>query len=89
MEISGIKLNKIGKNIMDIKLRTLELLNLKEEFYKQAENYFDDDEKNIVFSKIKSHQKYIATTKAKINNPSTSNEEIVKIYSEVINKYFT
>lgn len=78
---------------MNIKERILELLKSLEQFYNQSVNYLDDSEKKIYLPKIREHQHYINQTNEKVNgiSPSTEKgiEELVRVHSEMLNKYFS
>ena len=75
------------------KERILQLLNSLEQFYNQSIGFLDDSEKKTYLPKISEHQLYIRRTIEKVNgiNPSTEKgiEDLVKIHSEILNKYFS
>jgi hypothetical protein len=74
---------------MNIKERILELLHSLEQLYSKVESCLDDSEKDKYLPKIREHQDFISRTTVRINTSELSIEELVRIHSEILNKYFS
>jgi len=72
--------------------RIEELLKILELFYDEVESSLDDEEKKLYLSKIDVHRAFIKERAEllKTINPKKGNglEELVKIHSDILNKYF-
>ena len=72
--------------------RIEELLKILELFYNEVESSLDDDEKIIYLSKISTHRAFIKERAQVLRtlNPKREKDaaELVKIHSDILNKYF-
>jgi hypothetical protein len=72
--------------------RIEELLKILELFYDEVESSLDDEEKKIYLTKIGLHRAFIKERAEllKTINPTMGKgtEELVKIHSDILNKYF-
>jgi len=73
--------------------RIEELLKILELFYDEVESSLDDEEKKIYLSKIGVHRAFIKERAKLLRtiNPKEKNssEGLVKIHSDILNKYFS
>ena len=73
--------------------RIEELLDLLKQFYDEVESSLDDEEKKTYLPKIGVHRAFIKERAEllKTINPKKENssEELVKIHSDILNKYFS
>ena len=72
--------------------RIEELLKILELFYDEVESSLDDEEKKIYLSKIDLHRAFIKERAALLRTINPRKEkgsgELVKIHSDILNKYF-
>jgi len=72
--------------------RIEELLKILELFYDEVESSLDDDEKKIYLSKIGAHRTFIKERadmlKTMYDMKQKSSEQLIKIHSEILDKYF-
>jgi hypothetical protein len=82
-----------GSNDMASVERIEELLNILELFYDEVESSLDDEEKEVYLPKIGAHRAFIEE-RAKLLKTigpkmGKGSEELVKIHSDILNKYFS
>ncbi len=73
--------------------RIEELLKILELFYDEVESSLDDEEKKIYLSKIDAHRAFIKERaellKTMYDMKQRSSKQLIKIHSDILDKYFT